>query len=855
MPVVPQYQPTETQRGIPSARVPDMPSGLDGLANTIGDAVGAVQEARFIADRRAEQNAANIADRNTRQMLAEAERMAFEADQYRVQDGLNQLEMFGQQQTFGPGGWRTVTGKDAFSPDADGKPLSARVMDGFKTRRQEIEAELSTDRQRQLFRQHADDMAVKLNGGLVSHQAEQWQKYQLGVLSAGIGTKIQGAALYYNDLEGMAAALDSIDGMAGQVGKIQGIGEAAGREAGKAKVSKAVKQSVYMALQHGDHDAANAVLEKFGGRMEANDWLSARRTINDEWGARMAQDNPEALVTMLSDGDQKKLAPFEADIQAQAAAHGVDPEFMRRQIMAESSANPNAVGPSGTATGNSSIGLAQFQPDTAKRYGIDPTDAKQSIKGQAMYMRDLLKMFDGDYAKAAAGYNWGEGNVQKAVKAHGDNWLSQAPKETRAYVAKLTAPNTGTPADTMTDQEKLAWRTKAQAQIGHGQRVLAAQLESGLKDQVAKTETTGVSGDLVSVETFANAYGADWQKAYADYSDKITAARTLYTVKTMTPAQFSAEMKALKPDENSPDFAREQMQYESFNAAFSKAQSERDKDPMAWAAQAGYDVGQLQPDKGPKVLAQQMQKRLPVVQKMAGEYGAQPAILTKPEAAHISKMLDEGAVDGQMAILKGFVDGIDNPDVLRSTIKQVRPDSPATLVAAHLMGMDRIQKRDTWMSGYSDLISGDDVARTILTGERMLNPGEATQKTDGKGVGVEMPEGFNAGVLSEIGGAFSYSQQTEAAVRSAARAYYAAKMDRTASPAMIEDGLLKEAVRNVTGGIGEHAGQKVAMPFGMDESRFIDIAQEKFAAIPNNPYTKMFDALPLMPVGTNIYAV
>lgn len=76
-------------------------------------------------------------------------------------------------------------------------------------------------------------------------------------------------------------------------------------------------------------------------------------------------------------------------------------------------------------------GHFQFMPKTAKQYGVDnPDDLEQSATGAAHYMSNLLQMFGGDINKALAGYNWGEGNVQK----YG---LGAAPSETRDYVPKV----------------------------------------------------------------------------------------------------------------------------------------------------------------------------------------------------------------------------------------------------------------------------------------------------------------------------------------------------------------------------------------------------------------------------------
>lgn len=103
---------------------------------------------------------------------------------------------------------------------------------------------------------------------------------------------------------------------------------------------------------------------------------------------------------------------------------GVDPNVLLLQASGESSFKAGAISPKGAK------GFSQFMPDTAKRFGVDVTSVKDSIRGQAQYMSQLLSMFGGDYAKALAGYNAGEGAVQKygGIPPY---------KETRGYVAKI----------------------------------------------------------------------------------------------------------------------------------------------------------------------------------------------------------------------------------------------------------------------------------------------------------------------------------------------------------------------------------------------------------------------------------
>lgn len=130
-------------------------------------------------------------------------------------------------------------------------------------------------------------------------------------------------------------------------------------------------------------------------------------------------------------------------IDKAAQQYGVDPVIMRAQIAQESGGNPNAVSP------KNAQGVAQFIPETAARYGVDVKDPASSIDGQARYMKDLLAQFGGDYRKALAAYNMGEGSkakgngVEGLVQKWGDDWLSHAPKETQNYVASITKMSGG----------------------------------------------------------------------------------------------------------------------------------------------------------------------------------------------------------------------------------------------------------------------------------------------------------------------------------------------------------------------------------------------------------------------------
>jgi soluble lytic murein transglycosylase-like protein len=93
----------------------------------------------------------------------------------------------------------------------------------------------------------------------------------------------------------------------------------------------------------------------------------------------------------------------------------------------ESSFKSHAISPKGAR------GLMQLMPGTAARMGVTNIfDPKQNIDGGARYLRFLLDRFDGDVNLALAGYNAGEGAVEKYGR--------QIPpySETQEYVRRIS---------------------------------------------------------------------------------------------------------------------------------------------------------------------------------------------------------------------------------------------------------------------------------------------------------------------------------------------------------------------------------------------------------------------------------
>jgi hypothetical protein len=206
-------------------------------------------------------------------------------------------------------------------------------------------------------------------------------------------------------------------------------------------------------------DALAAGVEKWSGTLSKPEFIKSIETFASDmgtlgdavhWAVGAAKD-PEQGAERLIAWDFRgglpgwalgKLAhlanPTGTDAYQQAAqaaegTFGLPKGLLMRVAQVESGMNPDAVNPRSGAQG-----LMQFMPGTAAQYNIDPFNPLASIGGAGQFFADLQKHYKGNLAEELAAYNWGQGNVDAAIKKRGKDWGQLAPEETREYVYKIT---------------------------------------------------------------------------------------------------------------------------------------------------------------------------------------------------------------------------------------------------------------------------------------------------------------------------------------------------------------------------------------------------------------------------------
>jgi soluble lytic murein transglycosylase-like protein len=95
-------------------------------------------------------------------------------------------------------------------------------------------------------------------------------------------------------------------------------------------------------------------------------------------------------------------------VRDESARNGIDACFVVAVMRQESGCSRWAVSPKGAC------GYMQLMPDTARRFGAaDLFDPRQNIGAGTRYLRFLLDRFNGSMELALAGYNAGEGAVER----------------------------------------------------------------------------------------------------------------------------------------------------------------------------------------------------------------------------------------------------------------------------------------------------------------------------------------------------------------------------------------------------------------------------------------------------------
>ena len=352
-----------------------------------------------------------------------------QANQLRVDDALNKaLEAEMRLAYDKDAGYTNQRGISALER-ASGKPLADEYDEEFGKAVESIGAGLGNDYQRQVFGQAIAKRRAAFRAGAMKHEADEFRTYTLSVREGTIATRMQQIGLNYANPEVIDEAITSIRAATYDAAKLQGkSAEWSGAQARK-MVSNAHKTAIAAALEKNDVAYADRYLKRYGKDMEADDLLQTTGLITKEMDLRVGTSAATEVMgrwaPKIVPGDMDRLTNIVMGIESAGRRYDASGKLIE--------------GPAtkyGTAKGEMQVldGTNRYPG-----YGVKPA-ADDSPEERARVGRDYLaamvREYDGDVSKALAAYNWGPGNLDRAVKEHGPNWLQAAPQETRSYVER-----------------------------------------------------------------------------------------------------------------------------------------------------------------------------------------------------------------------------------------------------------------------------------------------------------------------------------------------------------------------------------------------------------------------------------
>lgn len=363
------------------------------------------------------------------------------------------------------------------------------------------------------------------------------------------------------------------------------------------------------------------------------------------------------------------------------------------------------------------------------------------------------------------------------------------------------------------------------AAIDSAVRQQGAEAQSRVAAQVRDVRAAAINGQLVPPSAMPTdgalraAFPDSWQQVRDGITRDIAMGADMKALATMNPAQLAERVKSYQPQ--GVEGAAEG--YERFNmisAAAQRVMADRAKDPRQFAidnnmGSAPLDFGNMQS------LGSELRSRLASTPDLSSKMGGYVPPLTRGEAQQLSQTLNTQAPADRLRTLKALDDAIQDDHGFQSVMRQTLPGSPVTAIVGAQLSHTQPHEAPVWFDHQFSAVPADQVA--ILTGEQLLNPREEGEKgrkpfpmpADGGMGGLREQFAQKTGDIfrarPELGEAYFNT------FKSAYAGLLAQKGDLSGNGSTkLRDQALKMALGNTV----EFHGSEVAVPQGMDPSRF-----------------------------------
>lgn len=397
------------------------------------------------------------------QLQAQRKQLYDQANAARVDDAVNAAtEQALRLQHDKTDGYTTQTGYDALNR-ASGMPLADEYTGKLRQQVDKIGASLSNEDQRRMFGMRSNNIVTGFLGSAMAYETKQQQDYVLSVKDAAVATGKNAIALNpdpQNIADQTTRIRAAIEGGQDEKGNfIPGSAQMQGKSAVWAKeradeaVSDAHGNAVKSLMEQGNINMAMAYFKRYGGQMTAKDTLEVQGRLQHEYdthvGTVVGNRVVDGAAPALQPADSVRLASLVMGAESAGKRYAPDGSLLQGPV---------------TRSGERAQGEMQVMPATYKDpgYGIRPADLTGTPDQQANEiarvgkekLNAMIVRYRGDVKKGLAAYNWGEGNVDRAIAEASsdaqsgafrggqpgpDYWMTKLPQETQNYVTGISA--------------------------------------------------------------------------------------------------------------------------------------------------------------------------------------------------------------------------------------------------------------------------------------------------------------------------------------------------------------------------------------------------------------------------------
>lgn len=305
------------------------------------------------------------------------------------------------------------------------------------------------------------------NRNATNYISRQYDAYEKATLD---DTKAQYGKMAFanssSDPESALQALNDFHGVARYQAMKDGADEKLADSLANRQTSGIVRGIIDDALENGDLKTAQAYQNRFAKIMSADDLIHVNRNVRRQESISIGEDYAAKVFAVGAQNYAMRDMNAVYNITMQSESGGK--RYDKSGNLTES--------PKGA------LGEYQVMPKTAKNpgFGIQPAkdDSPEELARVGReYLDVMIKRYDGDLAKMWGAYNAGPGTVDELVKQYGNDWLSQAPKETQDYVQKNVAAWSKRNRDAVKLMSVAEFSTRAKEVFGNDRQAYQAAVD------------------------------------------------------------------------------------------------------------------------------------------------------------------------------------------------------------------------------------------------------------------------------------------------------------------------------------------------------------------------------------------